>query len=129
VKPNVLIVGAAPPRTVSRHKVCPDTRTCWGCCLIRQPPRARQAEKIIESIKRKDNIKDKNARLYAREVDRSRHPAMVKLIQETESAIVINLATPISTCRGPGGLHPGQSSKSGTPVTYMDTAIHEDFRP
>ena len=81
----------APSRTFPPTSA-PRTTTCWA---ISASPAARRskAEKIIESIKRKGNIKDKNARLYAREVDALDIPAMVKLIQETKSAIVINLGT------------------------------------
>jgi saccharopine dehydrogenase-like NADP-dependent oxidoreductase len=123
MKPNVLIVGAGAVAHVSAHKCAQNNDLLGNVCIASRTQ--SKAEQIIESIKRKNNIKDKNARLYAREVDALDIPAMVKLIHETESAIVINLGTSyinmsvLEACIQ-------AKSVNGQPVTYMDTAIHED---
>src|SRR5439155_7920868 len=91
MKPNVLIVGAGAVAHVSAHKSAQNNDLLGNVCIASRTQ--SKAEKIIESIKRKGNIKDKTARLYAREVDALDIPALAKLIQETESAMVINLGT------------------------------------
>ena len=61
MKPNVLIVGAGAVAHVSAHK-CAQNNDLLGNVCIASRTRSK-AEQIIESIKRKGNIKDKNARI------------------------------------------------------------------
>jgi saccharopine dehydrogenase-like NADP-dependent oxidoreductase len=78
-----------------------------------------RCDAIIESVKRKNHLKDKNKKLYSRQIDALDVPATVKLIRETNSEIVINLAQAyvnmslLEACIQTG-------------VAYLDTAIHED---
>src|SRR6266568_6433001 len=123
MKPNVLIVGAGAVAHVSAHKCAQNDDLLGDVCIASRTQ--GKAEKIIESVKRKGNIKDKKARLYAREVDALDIPALAKLIQETESAIVINLGTSYINMAVLEGCIRAKSI-NGQPVTYMDTAIHED---
>src|SRR5262245_47737900 len=123
MKPNVLIVGAGAVAHVAAHKAAQNNDVLGNVCIASRTK--EKAEKIIESIKRKDNIKDKNAHIYPRQIDALDIPAMVKLIEETESAIVVNLGTAfinmsvLEACIR-------AKTVNGMPVTYMDTAIHED---
>ena len=64
MKPNVLIVGAGAVAHVSAHKCAQNNDLLGNVCIASRTQ--SKAEQIIESIKRKNNIKDKNARLYAR---------------------------------------------------------------
>ena len=122
-KPNVLIVGAGAVAHVAAHKAAQNNDILGDICIATR--KRAKADKIIESVKRKHNIKDKKGKLYSREVDAMNIPAMVKLIKETNSAIVINLGTAyinmsvLEACIR-------AKSVNGRPVTYMDTAIHED---
>ena len=68
---------------------------------------------------RKKSIKRKDGKIYAREIDAMNIPAMVKLIKDTHSSIVINLGTAYINM---SVLEACIQAK----VTYMDTAIHED---
>jgi saccharopine dehydrogenase-like NADP-dependent oxidoreductase len=74
---------------------------------------------IIESIKRKEHIQDPEKKLYSRQIDALDIPATVKLIQETDSGIVINLGNSflnmsiLEACLETG-------------AAYIDTAIHEE---
>src|SRR4051812_851410 len=123
MKPNVLIVGAGAVAHVAAHKAAQNNDVLGNICIASRT--VEKAEKIIESIKRKRNIKDKKARIGARQVDALDIPAMVQLIKETESAIVVNLGTAfinmsvLEACIRAGTVN-------GQPVTYMDTAIHEE---
>jgi saccharopine dehydrogenase-like NADP-dependent oxidoreductase len=123
MKPNILIVGAGAVAHVAAHKAAQNNDILGDICIASRTK--GKAEKIIQSVKRKHNVKDKKARIYAREVDALDIPALVKLIEETGSAIVVNLGTSyinmavLEACIR-------VKTINGMPVTYMDTAIHED---
>ncbi|MBN2119742.1 MAG: saccharopine dehydrogenase family protein, partial [Candidatus Omnitrophica bacterium] len=78
-----------------------------------------KCDKIIESIKRKNNIKDSSKKIYSREINALDIPGVVKLIKETDSHIVLNLAQAyvnmslLEACLETG-------------AAYLDTAIHEE---
>ncbi len=117
MKKNVLIIGAGGVAHVAAHKCAQNNDILGDICIASR--RIEKCNKIIESIHRKGNLKDKSKKLYAREINAYDIPATVKLIQETNSEIVINLGTAyinmsvLEACIQAG-------------VTYMDTAIHED---
>jgi saccharopine dehydrogenase-like NADP-dependent oxidoreductase len=123
MKPNVLIVGAGAVAHVAAHKAAQNNDVLGDICIARRTK--EKAEEIIESIRRKDNIKDQAARIYARQVDALDIPAMANLIEETASTIVVNLGTSfinmsvLEACIQ-------VKTVNGQSVTYMDTAIHED---
>lgn len=122
-KPNVLIVGAGAVAHVAAHKAAQNNDVLGDICIATR--KVEKAEAIIKSIKRKKNIKDRKGKLYAKQVDAMDIPAMVKLIKDTNSSIVINLGTAyinmsvLEACIR-------AKEVNGRPVTYMDTAIHED---
>jgi saccharopine dehydrogenase-like NADP-dependent oxidoreductase len=117
MKKNVLIIGAGGVAHVAAHKCAQHNDILGNICIASR--KKEKCDRIIESIKRKGNLKDKSKKLYSREVDAMDVPALAKLIQDTESQIVINLGTAyinmsvLEACLEAG-------------VTYMDTAIHED---
>lgn len=123
MKPNVLIVGAGAVAHVAAHKAAQNNDILGNIYIASRTK--EKAEKIIQSVRRKHNVKDKKARIYAREVDALDIPSMVKLIKETGSAIVVNLGTSyinmsvLEACIR-------AKTVNGQSVTYMDTAIHED---
>lgn len=122
-KPNVLIVGAGAVAHVAAHKAAQHNDILGDICIATR--KVEKAENIIKSIKRKGSKKDKKGKIYAKSVDAMNIPAMVKLIKSTNSAIVINLGTAyinmsvLEACIR-------AKEVNGRPVTYMDTAIHED---
>ncbi len=115
-KKNVLIVGAGGVAHVTAHK-CAQHNDVLGDICIASRTQAK-CDKIIDSIRRKKNIKDASKKIYSRQVDAMDVPALIKLIQDTNSQIVINLGqayvnmSVLEACIEAG-------------VTYMDTAIHE----
>ncbi len=123
VFPNVLIVGAGAVAHVAAHKAAQNNDILGDICIASR--KVNKAKKIIESIKRKKSIRNKKGKIYAKEVDAMNIPQMVKLIKSTNSSIVINLGTAyinmsvLEACIR-------AKEVNGRPVTYMDTAIHED---
>jgi saccharopine dehydrogenase-like NADP-dependent oxidoreductase len=117
VKKNVLIVGAGGVSHVAAHKCAQNNDILGDICIASR--KQHKCDAVIESVKIKNHIKDKSKRLYSRQIDALDIPATIKLIKETNSQIVINLAQAyvnmslLEACIQAG-------------AAYMDTAIHED---
>jgi saccharopine dehydrogenase-like NADP-dependent oxidoreductase len=117
MKKNVLIVGAGGVAHVAAHKCAEHNDVLGDICIASRSQ--GKCDAIIESVKRKGHLKDKSKKLYSRRIDALDVPLTVKLIKETDSQIVINLAQAyvnmslLEACIQAG-------------VAYMDTAIHED---
>ncbi len=117
MRSNVLIIGAGGVAQVAAHKAAQNNDVLGDICIASRTQ--KKCEAIIESVIRKNNIKDKSRRLYSRQIDALDIPAVIKLIKETGSEIVINLAqafvnmSVLEACIETG-------------VVYMDTAIHEE---
>jgi saccharopine dehydrogenase-like NADP-dependent oxidoreductase len=117
MKKNVLIVGAGGVAHVAAHK-CAQNNDILGDICIASRTQAK-CDKIIESIKRKNRVKDASKKIYSRQIDALDGPSTAKLIRDTGSQIVINLAQAyinmslLEACIETG-------------AAYIDTAIHED---
>ena len=117
MKKNVLIIGAGGVAHVAAHKCAQHNDILGDICIASR--KKEKCDSIIESIKRKGNLKDKSKKIFSRQVDAMDVPALAQLIKDTKSEIVLNLGTAyinmsvLEAC-----------IKAG--VTYMDTAIHED---
>ena len=117
MKKNILIIGAGGVAHVAGHKAAQNNDVLGDICIASRTQ--SKCDAIIESIKRKNSIKDKNKKIYSRQIDALDAKATAKLIEETNSSIVINLGTAflnmsiLEACLEAG-------------VVYMDTAIHED---
>ncbi|OQA91688.1 MAG: Carboxynorspermidine synthase [Elusimicrobia bacterium ADurb.Bin231] len=117
MKKNVLIVGAGGVAHVAAHKCAQNNDVLGNICVASRT--LTKCDEIIESVKRKSNLKDKTKKLYSRAVDALNVNDTVNLIKETSSSIVINLGSPyinmsvLEACLETGAV-------------YMDTAIHED---
>jgi len=117
MKKNVLIVGAGGVAHVAAHKCAQNNDVLGDICIASRTQ--SKCDAIIESVNKKDHLKDKTKKLYSRPLDALDIPAAKKLIQETNSEIVINLAQSyvnmslLQACIEAG-------------VAYMDTAIHEE---
>jgi len=117
MKKNVLIIGAGAVAHVVAHK-CAQNNDILGNIGIASR-RKEKCDSILESIRRKRNLKDKSKKLYSRQVDATDVPSLVRLIRTTKSSIVINLGTAyINMSVLEGCIRAG--------VDYIDTAIHED---
>lgn len=117
MKKNLLIIGAGGVAEVAAHKCAQNNDILGDICIASR--KQSKCDAIIESVKRKNHLKDKTKKLYSRQIDALDIPATVNLIKETNSEIVINLAqayvnmSVLEAC-----------VKAG--VAYMDTAIHEE---
>ena len=117
MKKNVLIVGAGGVAHVAAHKCAQNNDILGDICIASR--KQHKCDAIIESVKRKNHIKDKTKKLYSRQIDALDIPATIKLIKETNSQIVVNLAQSyvnmslLESC-----------VKAG--AAYIDTAIHEE---
>jgi saccharopine dehydrogenase-like NADP-dependent oxidoreductase len=117
MKKNILIIGAGGVASVATHK-CAQNNDVFGDINIASRT-IEKCQKIIDSVHRKNSLKNKQGQLKAHQLDALDIEATVKLIQDTQSAIVINLGTAfinmsvLQAC-----------IKAG--VAYIDTAIHEE---
>lgn len=117
MKKNVLIVGAGGVAHVAAHKCAQYNDILGDVCIASRS--VGKCEAIIESVRKKNPIKDASKKFIARSIDALDVAATVKLIKETNSQIVLNLAQAyvnmslLEACLETG-------------ASYLDTAIHED---
>ena len=117
MKNNCLIIGAGGVANVVAHKCAMNNDILGDICIASRT--LKKCDDIIESIHRKGNLKQATGRLYSRQLDAMDVAAVVSLIRETGSRIVINVGSPfinmsvLQACMQTG-------------AAYMDTAIHEE---
>ncbi len=117
MKKNVLIIGAGGVAHVAAHKCAQNNDILGDICIASR--RVEKCDKIIESIKRKNSIKDKSKKIYSRQIDAKDVPALSALIEETKSSIVINLGSAFVNMSV-------LEACINTSASYLDTAIHEE---
>ena len=116
-KKDILIIGAGGVAHVAAHKVAQNNDILGDLCIASRT--LAKCDAIIESIKRKKSAKNPRRKIYSRQIDAMDVPALVQLIEETKSDIVINLGqsfinmSVLEACIQTG-------------AAYMDTAIHEE---
>jgi saccharopine dehydrogenase-like NADP-dependent oxidoreductase len=116
-KKDVLIIGAGGVAHVAAHKVAQNNDVLGDLCIASRT--LGKCDHIIDSINRKGSSKNPRRRIYSRQIDAKDVPALVQLIEETKSDIVINLGqsfvnmSVLEACIQTG-------------VAYMDTSIHEE---
>jgi saccharopine dehydrogenase-like NADP-dependent oxidoreductase len=114
---NVLIVGAGGVANVAAHKCAQHNDILGDICIASRT--LSKCDDIIRSIHRKENIKDSGMNIYSRQLNALDIDATSRLIEETQSDIVINLGTAflnmsvLEACLRTG-------------ASYIDTAIHEE---
>jgi len=102
---------------VAAHKCAQHNDVLGDICIASRTQ--KKCDAVIESIKRKANIKDPKKKITSRPLDALDVAATVKVIKETDSRIVINLAQAyvnmslLTACIRTG-------------AAYIDTAIHEE---
>ncbi len=114
---STLIIGAGVVAHVAAHKAAQNNDILGDICIASRT--IARCDRIIEGIHRKNNVKDKEKRLYSRTIDALNIPALVSLIQDAGAEIVINAGSPfvnlsvLQACIEAG-------------VAYVDTAVHEE---
>jgi saccharopine dehydrogenase-like NADP-dependent oxidoreductase len=117
MKKNVLIVGAGGVAHVAAHKCAQNNDVLGDICIASRTQ--SKCDDIIESIKRKNSLKDARKKIYSKPINALDVDSTVKLIKEANAEIVINLAQAyvnmslLEAC-----------IQSGS--AYIDTAIHEE---
>ncbi len=117
MKKNLLIIGAGGVAHVAAHKAAQNNDILGDICIASRT--VSKCHAIIDSIRRKKSMKDKKGKIYGRQLNALDVPATVRLIQETNSHIVINLGVVflnmsiLEACIQTG-------------AAYIDTAIHEE---
>jgi len=117
MKKNILIIGAGGVAHVTAHKAAMNNDVLGDICIASRTQ--SKCEEIIGSIRKKQHLKDKSAKIYSRQLDALDIPATARLIRKTGSQIVINLGNAfvnmsvLEACLETGAV-------------YMDTAIHEE---
>jgi len=118
MKKNVLIMGAGGVAHVVAHKCAQNNDILGDICIASRT--VEKCERIIKSVHRKGSLKESRQPIYAKQIDASRTQEVAKLIEETNSAIVINVASPfvnmsiMDACLQAG-------------AAYIDTAVHENI--
>jgi saccharopine dehydrogenase-like NADP-dependent oxidoreductase len=117
MKKNILIIGAGGVANVVTHKCAQHNDEFGDICLASRT--LSKCDAIIDSVHRKNNLQDKSKKLYSRQIDAMDVTATSKLIEDTQTDIVINVGSPfinmsvLQACLKTG-------------AAYIDTAIHED---
>ncbi len=117
MKKDVLMVGAGGVAHVAAHKCAMNNDILGDICIASRT--RKKCDDIIESVKRKNHLKDKSKKLYPRQINALDKQAVINLIKDTGSRIMINLAqsyvnmTLLEACIETG-------------IAYIDTAIHEE---
>lgn len=112
-------MGAGGVAHVVAHKCAQNNDILGDICIASRT--VEKCERIIESVHRKGGLKETHRKLYAKPIDASMVGEVTKLIEETHSAIVINVASPyvnmsvMEACL-----------QAGAGAAYIDTAVHEE---
>jgi len=116
MKRNVLIIGAGGVAHVAVHKAAMYNHILGDICIASRT--VEKCQQIIDSIHRKGSLRDTQQQLYARQLDASCVDNIIQLIQDTQSQIVINVASAFVNMNV-------LEACIATGTTYLDTAIHE----
>ena len=113
---DVLIIGAGGVAHVAAHKAAMYNHILGDICIASRT--VEKCQQIIDSIHRKGSLRDTQQQLYARPLDASCVDNIIQLIQDTQSQIVINVASAFVNMNV-------LEACIATGTTYLDTAIHE----
>jgi saccharopine dehydrogenase-like NADP-dependent oxidoreductase len=117
MKRNVLIIGAGGVSHAAAHKCAQHNNILGDICIASR--KQHKCDAIIESIRKKGNMKNKNGRLYSRQIDAMNIKATIDLIKQTNAEIVINLGqsyinmSVLKACIEAG-------------AAYIDTGAHDE---
>lgn len=118
MKKSILIIGAGAVGAVVAHKCAQHSDAFSSICLASKT--LTKCQSIVKSIRNKSYAHAQEFTLSVRKIDASDVEAVVQLIQETKSDIVINVCTAfvnmsiLDACLR-------------TKTAYIDTAVHEDY--
>ena len=115
---SILQIGAGGVGWVVAHKAAQNNDVLGDITLASRT--IGKCEKIIESIKGKNNLKDSSKKLEARFVDADDVASLVALINEVKPDLVINAGPPWVNVTIMEACYQ-------TKVSYLDTSVAVDF--
>jgi saccharopine dehydrogenase-like NADP-dependent oxidoreductase len=118
MKKNVLIIGAGAVGAVVAHKCAQNSQAFASICVSSR--KRSKCEAVLRSIESKGYSYQQPFRMCAAEVDAYDTPALIRLIRETGSHIVINVCTAFVNMSV-------MDACLTTGAAYIDTAVHEDY--
>jgi len=113
---NVLIIGAGAVGAATTHKCAQNNDVLGNICLASRT--VGKCDDIIQSVEEKGSIKDLTYSVKSSQIDAKDKQALVNLIKQTQSSIVLNVTSPycnlaiIEACLQTG-------------TCYLDTAVYE----
>lgn len=113
---NVLIIGAGGVGSAVTHKCAQHNDELGDICLASRT--LSKCERIVESVKEKNNLKNPDGKLSVTQLDAKDVNAVAELISSNKSSIVLNAGSPhcnlaiIEACLRTG-------------AHYLDTAVYE----
>lgn len=118
MRKNVLIVGAGAVGGVVAHKCAQNSHAFASVCLASKT--MPKCDAVIQSIRRKNYRHPAGFELFARSVNAYDTEALVRMIRETKTDIVINVCTAFVNMSV-------MDACLATGAAYIDTAVHEDY--
>lgn len=115
---TILLVGAGGVASVIAHKCAQNNRELGD--LIIASRTIEKCQKIIDSIRRKNNLADPNRKLEARQVNANHVDELVALIAEVQPHLVINAGPPWVN-------HDIMEACVRAKVHYLDTSVATDL--
>lgn len=118
MRKNVMIIGAGAVGAVSAYKCAQNSNVFAKVCLASRT--VEKCEDIIAAVNRKNYQHKYGFEMIARPLNAYDSDAVAKLIEDTETDIVINVCTAfvnmsiLDACLTTG-------------AAYIDTAVHEDY--
>jgi saccharopine dehydrogenase-like NADP-dependent oxidoreductase len=118
MKKNVLVIGSGAVGAVVAHKCAQNSQAFASVCLSSR--NLAKCEAVLRSIENKGYAYQQPFRMRAAAVDAYDTDAVVRLIEQTESDIVINVCTAFVNMSV-------MDACLATGAAYIDTAVHEDY--
>ncbi|HSC88410.1 MAG TPA: saccharopine dehydrogenase family protein [Polyangiaceae bacterium] len=118
MKRNVLIIGAGAVGAVVAHKCAQNSHAFSAICLASKNP--AKCEGILRSIASKAYRHEEAFDVRSAELDAYDTEAVIRLIRQTNSHIVINVCTAFVNMSV-------MEACLATGAAYIDTAVHEDY--
>jgi saccharopine dehydrogenase-like NADP-dependent oxidoreductase len=118
MKKNILVIGSGAVGSVVAHKCAQNSQAFASVCLASR--HVVKCEAVLQSIESKGYALQQPFRMHAQELNAYDTEAVARLIQATETDIVINVCTAFVNMSV-------MEACLATGAAYIDTAVHEDY--
>jgi len=114
---GILVIGAGGVGAATAHKCAQHNDELGDICLASRT--VEKCDSVIEAIREKGNIKNKEGRIYSAQVDAMDTNQVVDLIKRTNSGLVLNVASPYCN-------QTIMRACLEARAHYLDTAVYEE---